>query len=660
MLRWSIATVCLGGGLEAKFSAAAKAGFRAVELLENDLTFYAGAARDARALADDLGLDIVALQPLRDFEGAPEPQRRRNFDRAKRKLELTRELGAPLLCLSSSISEEFVARRRPHRLGSRRTCRSRAPVRFAARLRGAVLGPPHQGLDGGLGGRRQGRPRQSRHRSRLFPYLRAQEPDRADRRFAGGEDRPRRNRRFAGVGDGFEALSRHYRCYPGQGDYPVADFLDAVLRSGYRGPISLETYSEQFRGASAASVALDGMRSLQATGEALSARRLAKGEAPAAELAALPPTPAVLGPEFLEFAVSDTEAQELAALLDGLGFRTRRAPPLEDGRALRPGRHQPRRQPGAQRLLPCVRVAARRRGVRAGAARRQRRARARARARPPMCKPHRLSGPGEATVPAIGGVEGSLIYFVDRRGADWSNDFAPETNDRPKGALKAIDHLSNVVRGNEFLSWLLFYETVLGLKADPQIEVYDPHGDFYSRSLRSENGALRIALNIGAGGATGVSRFLDTFGGAGYQQIALSTDDIFAAVEAARRKGVQFLPIPDNYYDDLATRFEIAPDLMQRMREFGVLYDRVEDGQFFHIYTRTFHKRFFFEILQRDNYPLFGAANTPMRLAAQAAVDDAETRLTAEAGSEPEGRAGRRVDAAGACSFRSINVQVRP
>ena len=68
------------------------------------------------------------------------------------------------------------------------------------------------------------------------------------------------------------------------------------------------------------------------------------------------------------------------------------------------------------------------------------------------------------------------------------------------------------------------------------------------------------------------------------------------------------------------------------MREFGVLYDRVKDGQFFHIYTRAFHNRFFFEILQRDNYDLFGVANTPMRLAAQAAVDEAETRLTAEAG----------------------------
>ena len=141
------------------------------------------------------------------------------------------------------------------------------------------------------------------------------------------------------------------------------------------------------------------------------------------------------------------------------------------------------------------------------------------------------------------------------------------------------------MRRGEFLSWSLFYRTVLGLSPQPQVEIADPHGAFFSRSLRSPNGELRIALNIGEGGATGVSRFLDAFGGAGFQQIALSTDDIFAAVEAAKAKGVAFLPIPDNYYDDLATRFDIAPDLLARMRALGVLYDRVKDGEFFHIYT---------------------------------------------------------------------------
>ncbi len=88
MLRWSIASVCMGGALEGKLSAAAKAGFRAVELFENDLTFFNGKPKDVRRMAADLGLEIVALRPLRDFEAMPAPIRGRNFERAARKLEL--------------------------------------------------------------------------------------------------------------------------------------------------------------------------------------------------------------------------------------------------------------------------------------------------------------------------------------------------------------------------------------------------------------------------------------------------------------------------------------------------------------------------------------------------------------------------------------------
>ena len=233
-------------------------------------------------------------------------------------------------------------------------------------------------------------------------------------------------------------------------------------------------------------------------------------------------------------------------------------------------------------------------------------------------------------MPAVAGVEGSLIYFIGPGDREWRDDFVDRADRAGGGLLRKVDHLSNVVRRGEFLSWSLFYRTVLGLLPQPQVEIADPHGAFFSRSLRSANGELRIALNIGEGGATGVSRFLDAFGGAGFQQIALSTDDIFAAVEAAKANGVAFLPIPDNYYDDLATRFEIAPDLLARMRALGVLYDRVKDGEFFHIYTRTFQDRFFFEIVERRNYDLFGAANTPVRLAAQASPTDAEKRAEIE------------------------------
>jgi len=69
MLRWSIATVCMGGALEGKLAAAAKAGFRAVEIFENDLTFFSGKPNEARRMAADLGLEIVALQPMRRDQG---------------------------------------------------------------------------------------------------------------------------------------------------------------------------------------------------------------------------------------------------------------------------------------------------------------------------------------------------------------------------------------------------------------------------------------------------------------------------------------------------------------------------------------------------------------------------------------------------------------
>jgi len=183
------------------------------------------------------------------------------------------------------------------------------------------------------------------------------------------------------------------------------------------------------------------------------------------------------------------------------------------------------------------------------------------------------------------------------------------------------------VRRSEFLTWSLFYKTVLGLAAEPAVEIADPHGAFFSRSFRSPNGAVRIPLNISDGGETGVTRFIDTFGGAGYQQIALATDDIFAVVARAREAGVAFLPIPDNYYDDLDARYELDRELLARMRALGVLYDRVKGGEFLQIYTQTFRDRFFFEIVQRKNYDLFGAANTPVRLAAQARVQDDARRL---------------------------------
>lgn len=75
--------------------------------------------------------------------------------------------------------------------------------------------------------------------------------------------------------------------------------------------------------------------------------------------------------------------------------------------------------------------------------------------------------------------------------------------------------------------------------------------------------------------------------------------------------------IPDNYYDDIDSRYELEPALLEAMKQNGILYDRDNAGEFFQIYTHAFEERFFFEIVQRRGYRGFGAPNTGIRLAAQ-------------------------------------------
>ena len=337
MLRWSIASVCMGGALEGKFAAAAKAGFRAVELFENDLTFFNGKPRDARQLAADLGLEIVALQPFRDFEAMPEPMRRRNFERAARKLELMHELGARLLCLCSNVSPEAID-------DAEQAAADLAELADLARQHGMRIG--YEALAWG---------RHVKDWTAAWDIVRAAERDNLGivldsfhicvrgNPIEPIASLPAERIALVQVADAPAlamdplSLSRHYRCYPGQGDYPIVDYLDAVTRSGYRGPLSLEIFNDQFRGASAAAIAVDGMRSLRAAGEALAAKRAARGEPPIVDLAPLPPPPVVAGAEFIEFAASDADASELTRADRRARLPSRRTPSLKGRRSLYPG-----------------------------------------------------------------------------------------------------------------------------------------------------------------------------------------------------------------------------------------------------------------------------------------------------------------------------------
>jgi 4-hydroxyphenylpyruvate dioxygenase len=137
---------------------------------------------------------------------------------------------------------------------------------------------------------------------------------------------------------------------------------------------------------------------------------------------------------------------------------------------------------------------------------------------------------------------------------------------------------------------------------------------------------VRLPLNASQAQASAAGRFIERTAGAGAQHIALACRDIFGA--AARLPAQLRLPIPANYYEDLAARFGLDDALLERLSAHGILYDRSAAGEFFHLFTRSLNG-LFFELLERRNYDRYGEANAPVRLAAQAALEQtAAERLT--------------------------------
>jgi 4-hydroxyphenylpyruvate dioxygenase len=226
-------------------------------------------------------------------------------------------------------------------------------------------------------------------------------------------------------------------------------------------------------------------------------------------------------------------------------------------------------------------------------------------------------GPDEMSIPAIRGVGGSLLYFLQPASPNWDTDFVAIDGDAAPEHLSHVDHISQSMWFEEMLSWEQFYTGLFDLQRAPQLEIADPLGLVKSQVLQNDSGSLRLVLNASTATQTMSSRFLSEFFGAGVQHIAFTCDDIFKTVSAMRAAGATFLSISDNYYDDIDSRFELEPGVLKAMKDDGILYDRDAAGEFFQIYTHAFEERFFFEIVQRRGYTGFGAPNAGIRLAAQ-------------------------------------------
>jgi 4-hydroxyphenylpyruvate dioxygenase len=612
MSKRSIATVSLSGALDEKLRAIASAGFSAVEIFENDLLSFPGRPRDVGTLCRDLGLEICAFQPFRDFEGMDEPQRARGFARAERKFDLMQELQTDLLLICSNVSPASLG-------GIDRAAADFHALGEAAARRGLRVGYEALAWGRHVSDYRDAWEvvRRAGHKSigiilDSFHALARGLPTAAIRSIPANKiflvqlaDAPKLD---------LDTLSwsRHFRCFPGQGELPVADFMEAVAAAGYAGPLSLEIFNDQFRAGSASRTAIDGMRSLILLEDQISAK------APKPSRQPMAPKARCHGVGFVEFAVNEVKAGELATLFGQLGFR-------------RTGKHRSKAverwsQGAVELVINCEsdgfahsHYITHGPGVCAIALDVEDAARTMARAEALKARTfYTPVGPGELEIPAIHGVGGSLLYFLDTEGKNWDTDFEALPGGAAADRLRAVDHISHSMPYDEMLSWLLFYTGILDLDRLPQQEIADPRGLVQSQAIINTEQSLRLILNGSAAMRTLSARFISEFFGSGVQHIAFSCEDIFAAVADMRSRGAGFLEIPDNYYDDIEAKYDLDGSSMAALRENRILYDREGDGEFFQVYTHIFDERFFFEIVERRNYQGFGAANAAIRLAAQA------------------------------------------
>lgn len=228
---------------------------------------------------------------------------------------------------------------------------------------------------------------------------------------------------------------------------------------------------------------------------------------------------------------------------------------------------------------------------------------------------HSRVGPMELNIPAIHGVGGSLIYFIDRYGdrSIYDVDFVLKDDahfDVQGVGLTEIDHLTHNVHKGRLDGWAEFYQRLFNFREIRYFDIRGKKTGLHSRALVSPCGKIRIPINEPVDRRSQVQEYLTAYHGEGIQHIALASSDIFASVEALRQRGVEFLDPPPDYYSALAPRRVTNHEELARLRRDQILIDGNErDGFLLQIFTKTVIGPIFFEIIQRKGNQGFGEGN---------------------------------------------------
>jgi len=635
-MRTGIATVCLSGTLKEKMQACAIAGFDGIEIFEQDLVTTSLSPEHVRSMAADLGLTLDLYQPFRDFDSVPEELLAANLRRAEAKFRLMSRLGMDTILVCSNVATASI---------DDDELRAAQLSRLAELAGGHGVKVAYEALAWGK------YVNDYEHAHRLVElvdhpnlgtcldsfHILSRDWDTAPIEgfnpekvfFVQVADAPKLSMDVL-------SWSRHYRVFPGEGQFQLAKFMGHVVRAGYTGPVSLEVFNDVFRQSDVERTAVDAMRSLIWL-EEQSARWLEANPTPAEaaagpgrrrhpmELATLPRVAEPAGFNFAEVRAADAGALE--TLLGQLGFgfngrhRTKNVQLWTMGHArVIINEEAPAAAETAIAAVgfdvdsPVI-AAARAQQLKAPAV-------------------PRKSQADEEVFQGFAAPDSTEIFLCQGSPdgtAAWVKEFGTAAGTAGTGAAgpqAVIDHVNLAQPWQHFDEAVLFYTSALALEPQPYAEVASPTGLVRSQVMTTRDRGVRLVLNLapllqqeGGPESAGTGSAGDAFAGTQrrtYQEhIAFAVDDLVATARAARGRGLEFLRIPANYYEDLDARFDLDPAFLATLSELNLLYDRDADGEFLHFYTATVGSVFFEMVERRGSYDGYGAPNAPVRHAVQ-------------------------------------------
>ncbi|MBB6328191.1 4-hydroxyphenylpyruvate dioxygenase [Algoriphagus iocasae] len=227
---------------------------------------------------------------------------------------------------------------------------------------------------------------------------------------------------------------------------------------------------------------------------------------------------------------------------------------------------------------------------------------------------------GEVKIASIETYGDTIHTFVERK--NYKGVFLPgyvprkSTYQSESIGLKYIDHCVGNVELGEMNRWVKYYEDVMGFKlliTFDDKDISTEYSALMSKVVSNGNGYIKFPINEPAEGKkkSQIEEYLDFYNGPGVQHMAIATDDIIYTVSELRKRGIEFLEVPDSYYDDLLDRVGKIDEDLQPLKDLNILVDRDEEGYLLQIFTKPIQDRptLFFEIIQRKGAKSFGKGN---------------------------------------------------